>query len=320
MTDERTAVVTGPGRLDIVPQATDDPAPGEIQVAVAGCGICGSDAPVWEGRPWFEYPLAAGAPGHEAWGTVEASQEDVRGLGVGTPVALLTTRGLTTRINVPLDEVVPLPAELTGAPFPGEALACVFNVARRSGFQPGDTVAIIGIGFLGAVVAQLAVRSGARVIAIARREEALQTARSLGVSETVLMDDHQRVIDAVAALTAGRMCATVVEATGAQWPLDLAAELIAVSGRLVVAGYHQDGTRSVNMQLWNWRGIDVVNAHERDPGRVRFGLREAAAAVADGWFDPSSLYSHVYPLAQASLAMDALVTRPAGFTKALVTM
>ena len=39
----------------------------------------------------------------------------------------------------------------------------------------------------------------------------------------------------------------------------------ALRGKLVIAGYHQDGPRQVNMQLWNWRGLDVINAHERDP-------------------------------------------------------
>ena len=38
-------------------------------------------------------------------------------------------------------------------------------------------------------------------------------------------------------------------------------ELTRVRGRLVVAGYHQDGPRQVDMQLWNWRGLDVINAH-----------------------------------------------------------
>jgi threonine dehydrogenase-like Zn-dependent dehydrogenase len=320
MTDDRAAVLTAPRTVEIVPLEVGPPSPGEIQVAVHGCGICGSDAPVWEGRPWFRYPLSPGAPGHEAWGTVDAIGGDVSAVAVGSPVALLTTGGLATRVNVPQDEVVALPEELGGVPFPGEGVACAFNVARRSEFQPGDPVAIIGMGFLGAVVAQLAVRAGARVIVIARRHDALETARELGVSETVLMDDHQRIIDAVGDLTGGQMCTTVVEATGAQWPLDLAGEITAVSGRLVIAGYHQDGARSVNMQLWNWRGIDVVNAHERDTGRVRFALREAAAAVADGWLDPSVLYSHVYPLAQTDVAMDALVTRPPRFVKALVTM
>lgn len=56
--------------------------------------------------------------------------------------------------------------------------------------------------------------------------------------------------------------------------------VIGMGGRLVVAGYHQDGPRQVNMQDWNWKGIDVVNAHERDPAVHRQGLREAAAAAA----------------------------------------
>src|SRR5205085_8191991 len=57
----------------------------------------------------------------------------------------------------------------------------------------------------------------------------------------------------------------VIECAGTQAALDRASELVAERGRLVVAGYHQDGLRTVDMQSWNWRGIDVVNAHERDP-------------------------------------------------------
>jgi threonine dehydrogenase-like Zn-dependent dehydrogenase len=66
-------------------------------------------------------------------------------------------------------------------------------------------------------------------------------------------------------LTGGAMCERVIEAVGLQWPLDLAGEITGERGRLVIAGYHQDGKREVNMQMWNWRGIDVINAHERDP-------------------------------------------------------
>ena len=81
-------------------------------------------------------------------------------------------------------------------------------------------------------------------------------------------------------LTDGRWCERVIEAVGLQWPLDLAGELTGERGRLVIAGYHQDGPRQVNMQLWNWRGIDVINAHERDPQRYVDGMR--AAVDLDG--------------------------------------
>jgi threonine dehydrogenase-like Zn-dependent dehydrogenase len=116
------------------------------------------------------------------------------------------------------------------------------------------------------------------------------------------------------------MCERVIEAVGKQWPLDLAGELVAEGGRLVVAGYHQDGPRQVNMQMWNWKGIDVVNAHERDPAVQMQGLREAVEAVASGRLDPAPLYTHAYPLERLGEALDATRDRPDGFLKALVTL
>jgi predicted dehydrogenase len=92
------------------------------------------------------------------------------------------------------------------------------------------------------------------------------------------MEDHGQVIDQVKELTDGRFCEAVVEATGKQWPLDLSAEITAVRGRLIIAGYHQDGPRQVNMQLWNWRGLDVINAHERAPEVYKAGELAPKAA------------------------------------------
>ncbi|HEX2724969.1 MAG TPA: L-iditol 2-dehydrogenase, partial [Beijerinckiaceae bacterium] len=103
------------------------------------------------------------------------------------------------------------------------------------------------------------------------------------------------------------------------WPLDLAAELTRERGRLIVAGYHQDGPRQVNMWLWNWRGLDVINAHERDPKIYVQGIREAVEAVASGRIDPAPLYTHRFPLERLGQALDATRDRPDGFLKALVT-
>jgi threonine dehydrogenase-like Zn-dependent dehydrogenase len=91
----------------------------------------------------------------------------------------------------------------------------------------------------------------------------------------------------VKALTDGKWCERVIECTGLQWPLDLAGELTAERGRLVIAGYHQDGLRQVNLQLWNWRGIDVINAHERDPQAYVDGMKRAVDADDQGVLDPS---------------------------------
>ncbi len=73
------------------------------------------------------------------------------------------------------------------------------------------------------------------------------------------------------------------------------------------------------MQMWNWRGLDVVNAHERDPAIYVRGIREAVDAVASGRLDPSPLYTHSYALDQLGEALDATRDRPEGFVKAFIT-
>ena len=87
--------------------------------------------------------------------------------------------------------LVKLPEALAGKPFPGEPLGCAFNIFRRADVQAGQTVAIVGIGFLGAVLTRLATDAGARVIAISRRDESLELARRFGAEVTVLEDPDQ---------------------------------------------------------------------------------------------------------------------------------
>jgi threonine dehydrogenase-like Zn-dependent dehydrogenase len=313
----RAAVLIAPGRFELRREAVAMPAATQVRVRLEGCGVCGSNLPLWEGRDWFEYPQPAGAPGHEGWGIVDVVGDAVRHVRPGDRVALLSQRAFAECDIAAADHVVVLPPELDRAPFPGEPLACALNVFRRSDIVAGQTVAIVGIGFLGALLTQLASRAGARVIGISRRRYARAVALACGAAEVIDMDDHQRVVDRVRDLTDGELCDRVVEAVGMQRPLELAGELTRERGRLVIAGFHQDGPRQVNMFLWNWRGIDVINAHERDPAVYVQGMRDAVAAVVAGVLDPAPLYTE-FPLARAGDALHALRTRPDGFIKALV--
>ncbi|HEV2727279.1 MAG TPA: zinc-binding dehydrogenase, partial [Solirubrobacterales bacterium] len=158
--------------------------------------------------------------------------------------------------------------------------------------------------------------AGARVLAVSRRRSALETAAAMGATETIPLEEP--VAERIGELTDGGLCDVVIEAAGVQTTLDVAGPLTRTRGRLVVAGFHQDGPRQVDMQLWNWRGLDVVNAHERDPAIYVEGIREAAAAVAEGRLDPSPLYTHRFGLDEVDAALDTAVERPDGFLKALV--
>jgi threonine dehydrogenase-like Zn-dependent dehydrogenase len=313
------AIITAPGKVHFGHASIPEPRANEVRVRLEGCGVCGSNLAPWEGRPWFKYPLAPGELGHEGWGTVDKIGSEVSRLSVGDRVALLSYRAYAEYDVAPEGDVVRLPAELAGKPFPGEALGCAMNVFRRADIFPGQTVAIVGIGFLGAVLTALCAGAGANVIAISRRPFALDIARKMGAAQTIAMDDHQRIIEKVKQLTSEKGCDCVIEAVGSQWPLDLAGEITRERGRLIISGYHQDGPRQVNMQLWNWRGLDVINAHERDPRVYVSGIRAAAEAIAKGVFDPSPLYTHTFALNQLSDALNAMQQRPDKFLKALIT-
>ena len=316
----RAAVLRRPGEIRVETVTRPEPGAGEVRIRLEGCGVCASNLEPWAGLEWIAYPGEPGGLGHEGWGVVDAVGEGVTGFRPGDRVAALSVRSFADYDLAAADAVVKLPESLEGRPFPGEPLACAFNIFRRSDIRAGQTVAIVGIGFLGAVLVRLASEAGARVIAISRRASSLELAKRYGAAETIAMDDHWAIIKQVKALTRQALCERVIECVGKQWPLDLAGELVGFGGRLVVAGYHQDGPRQVSMQMWNWKGIDVINAHERDPAVALQGLREAVAAVASGRLDPAPLYTHSYPLERLGEALDATRDKPGGFVKALVRL
>jgi len=313
----RAAVLAGPADIRIADAPRPEPGPGQVRIRLEGCGVCASNVEPWEGQPWSSFPGEPGGMGHEGWGRVDAVGDGVTNLALGDRVAALSGHSFAQYDLADAAMAVKLPDTLTGS-FPGEPLGCAFNIFRRSDIRAGQTVAIVGIGFLGAVLTRLATDAGARVIAISRRQESLDLARHHGAAETIPMHDHWAIIEAVKRLTEDRLCDRVIEAVGKQWPLDLSSAIVGFGGRLVVAGYHQDGPRQVNMQDWNWKGIDVVNAHERDPAVQMQGLREAVEAVASGRLDPAPLYTHRYPLDRLGEALAATRDKPEGFVKALI--
>lgn len=314
----RAAIIEAPRQIALRDLEAPEPGPGEVRVRIAGCGVCASNLPVYQGRAWFQYPAAPGAPGHEAWGVVEKLGDGVDQWAPGDRVAMVSGNGFAAFDLAPATNLVRTPTILEHSAFPGEPLGCAMNIFARSCITNGQTVAIVGVGFLGAVLVQLGKDAGARVITVARRPWALRLSESLGADAAVSWDDSpaQRVAD----FTDGAGCECVIECVGRQEALDLATELTAVRGRLVIAGYHQDGARHINMQRWNWHGLDVINAHERDASAYVDGMRAASDRIVSGRLSVAGLITHALPLSELGRAFDLMELRPAGFLKACVLM
>src|SRR5438270_1371496 len=210
----RAAVLTGPGefRIDEVP--LPHPGPGQVRMRLEGCGVCASNLTPWQGPEWMRFPTDAGALGHEGWGAVDAVGEGVSGLKLGERVAALSFKAYAEYDLADARSVLKLPNSVRDLDLPLEPFGCAFNIFRRSDIREGQTVAIIGIGFLGAILVRLASNAGARVIGISRRQESLDLADKMGAAETILMDDHSAIIERVRELTSGKCCDRVIEAVG----------------------------------------------------------------------------------------------------------
>ncbi|MDQ6671111.1 MAG: alcohol dehydrogenase catalytic domain-containing protein [Chloroflexota bacterium] len=302
----RAVRLVGPRELQVVEVAAPRPGPGEVLVRLRGCGVCASDLNAWRGVPGTEYPLPEGAPGHETWGDVVALGEGVEanGLRPGQRVTGLLWNGLAELGLARAQHLVAV-----DLPVLGEPLACAVNVIRRAG--PSELVAFVGFGYLAALCAQV-LPAGTRWMAVSRREESRAQAVRLGAQAAYSFEGVPGDLwDSVP---------VVIEAAGVQQTLEVATWLTGYGGRLVIAGYHADGPRSVNMQSWNWKGIDVINAHDRQPDVFVRALGEGIRLIAERRLDLAALQTHEFSLADAAAAFRMAEVRPSGFVKAVVRL
>jgi len=313
------AVWTAPGRFELRDTPLPQPEAGQVRVRLEGCGVSAHEFALWEksaAHPLDPHAPSPGAPGREAWGRIDALGAGVQNFLEGERVAFLTEQGYAQYAVANVQDLLRLPPGLDNEPFPAGSLGGAVNLFRRSCINKGDTVAVVGIGFLGALVTQLAVLSEARVIAVGRRPCSLDLARRFGAAHALPFDPLETPRQ-VRELTSGALCDIVIEASGKPPALDLAAELTRERGKLMIGGYHHT-PRAVNLPLWNRRGMDVINAHEPSHALCLEGMREAVAVVDAGLITPQPLYTHRFPMERLSEALCLAAERPEGFIKAII--
>src|SRR3954452_15040943 len=120
----RAAVIAEPGKIDIVSRPVPQPASRQALVRVEGCGVCASKLDLWQGQPWFTYPIEAGKPGHEGWGVIEELGDEVKGLMTGERVAFLSDGAFAEYAVVDRASVLHIPDSLCYQDLPAEPLGC----------------------------------------------------------------------------------------------------------------------------------------------------------------------------------------------------
>ena len=109
-----------------------------------------------------------------------------------------------------------------------------------------------------------------------------------------------------------------MEGSGTQPGLTLAGEMVRAHGLLSILGYHQGGPRQVEVGMWNWKAIDVVNAHLRRRTDLIESMRIGLELTAKGLIDLGALVTHRYTLDEVDRAYTDLQEKPPEFIKAVV--
>jgi threonine dehydrogenase-like Zn-dependent dehydrogenase len=289
----------------------------DVLVRVAACGVCASELHGWAGDSQA-YPREYG---HEVAGVVVEVGSEVTAFAPGMAVTGLFMKGYAEYARVHQRLVAPVPEGVPVEQALGEPLACVLSGARRTRVELGDTVAVVGLGFMGLLTLQaIRLRGPARLIAIDPRPEARQMARQLGADEVLAPGEVpvQLTLTQWKQLGKGHGVDVAIEASGTQAGLTLAGEMVHEHGCLSLVGWHQGGPRLVDMELWNWKALDVLNAHERRQEYLMDCMRRGLALMAAGKLDMGSLISHRFPIEGVDEAFGALQAKPPGFLKAVV--
>jgi D-arabinose 1-dehydrogenase-like Zn-dependent alcohol dehydrogenase len=198
------------GPFELVRRETPVPGPRQVRIRVQACGICHSDSFTRMGAfPGLKLPRV---PGHEVVGVLDAVGSDVPpnwkagvrvGVGwhgghcghcdscrrgdfitcaTGQIPGLSYDGGYADYMVVPFEALAAVPDELSSAE--AAPLLCAgittFNSLRHSGVAAGDLVAVLGIGGLGHLGVQFAVKMGCRTVAVARGTDKEPLARQLG--------------------------------------------------------------------------------------------------------------------------------------------
>jgi threonine dehydrogenase-like Zn-dependent dehydrogenase len=305
----RTALLTDSG-FEIREAETPRCGPGEVLVRSSACGICEGDT--YQYRQMKSGGSFRSHLGHEGSGIVEAVGEGVTALQPGDAITALGGPYAEYFITRP-EYTVTLPAGVDPLWAMGEPLACVMHAGPRFGIELGDRVAILGSGFMGLLCLQVALLRGPSLVcAMDLLDWRLATAKQLGADETVNVEG-QSGEDLAARLGEFDV---VIEAAGTQGALDMAWPLVKQHGRMVIVGYHQTngGIRSINMERWNFKAIDVVNGHVRRDDEKLEAMRRGTELLAAGRLDLEALVTS-YPFAEINQAFEDLTNRKEGLYK-----
>jgi (R,R)-butanediol dehydrogenase/meso-butanediol dehydrogenase/diacetyl reductase len=316
----------GSGRFGLGRSEVRTPGEGEVRLAVAYCGLCGTDVHIAHGAMDHRVKVPQ-VIGHEMSGTVAELGAGVEGFEVGDPVVVrpLDTRGETaadkgvshisrnlkflgidspgafqSSWTVPAFTLHRLPAgtDLKLAALT-EPLAVACHDVRRASVAGGETAVVIGGGPIGVLVGLVARAGGAHVVMSEVNASRLELIRELGFDAV-----DGRANDLVAKIddiTAGAGADVVFEVSGSASGAMAMTKVACLRGRIVVVAIFPEPAQ-VNLFDLFWKELDLRGARVYEPQDY---LR-AIELLSGGSLPLEKLVTAVEPLERLPAVLDEL--------------
>ncbi|MEU9185495.1 alcohol dehydrogenase catalytic domain-containing protein [Streptomyces sp. NPDC048484] len=303
------------------------PGPGEVELAPAYVGICGTDLHIFHG----DMDARVAAPvvlGHEMSGRVTRLGPGVKGWRPGDAVTVMPLRwddtcpaclaghqhvcqhldfigidspgAMQQRWTVPASTLIRLPQSLAldRAALVEPTAVAVHDVGRAE-VATGERVVVVGGGPVGILIALVARAAGADVRVVELSAHRRSLAQELGLTAWDPADDDVQAL--VGEWTEEAGAEVAFEVSGAAGGVDTAVDVLGVRGRLCQVAIHPR-PREVNLHRFFWRELTLVGARLYD----RSDFERAVSLVADGTIPAERLISKIVPLTQAPAAFEAL--------------
>jgi NADPH2:quinone reductase len=329
----KTATLTDAHTVEIGDTERPEPGPDELLVEVNACGVCTTDLHMYSGSLTVDYPMV---PGHESAGDVVAVGGDVAGFQAGDRVAVnpsvpchecracksgrenlcrdLTSIGGAAKhiVDGAFAEYVTVPAgnvediadlDYRTASF-AEPLGCVVNGTDQVDLTSGETVVVVGGGFIGQLLVQTLRTSGAGTIVLSepvaeRREVALESGADYAVDPGEA-DPTTAVRDLVGDVD------VAIEAVGFPETIEQAHSLTGPGGRTLVFGVPpEDATVGFSPFDLFFEEREIVGSYSLTPST----FARAVTMLQNGRIDVDTLVTDEFDLDGLETAFEQMEAR-----------
>jgi len=325
----KAQVFYGPGDLRLEDVPVPDPGAGELVVRIEAALTCGTDVKVLRRGHPVMIPHVPTVFGHELAGTVARVGRGVAAFKEGDRVVAansapcgacrlcrLGRQNLCEDllfVNGAYGEYIALPPRLVavnvvhlGPTLPArraafaEPLACALLGIERGRVESGMTVAVIGHGPLGCLLALVAAQRGARALLVGKPGWRLDRVRSLGIAECVDTGQGGDLVRLLREATGGAGVDVAVDATGRPEVWEQAVAAVSRGGTVVFFGGCAPGTTvSVDTRRAHYDELALVGAFHHTPALIR----QAVSLLESGGLVPDRLVTHTMGLGQVREAL-----------------